>query len=168
MTSAPIWKDIRGYEGRYQVSTDGCVRNSKGKILKPNNKSPRYDTVRLYNGSRTEYEDRLIHRLVAETFIDIPSDCCEVNHIDGDRYNNDVSNLEWVPHKENMLHAVKHGLVDTEKAKAAHRKPVLCSNGKRYASMQDAANDLGLLPSCISSVISGRYKSTGGYRFELC
>lgn len=162
------WRDIRGYEGRYQVSNDGEIRNSKGYILKPNSKSPRYHTVRLYNGGRFHYEDRLVHRLVAETFLEIPDDECEANHIDGNRYNNDVSNLEWVSHKENMLHAVVNDLVNTEKAKAAHRKPVRCSNGKTYRSISDAANDLGLNPSCIGDVVRGRYRTSGGYTFEAC
>lgn len=160
------WRDIRGYEGRYQVSNDGNVRNSRGQILKPNHKTPRYHTVRLYGGSRSEYEDRLVHCLVAENFLDIPDDSYEVNHIDGNRYNNNVTNLEWVSHQENMQHAVRHDLVSTEKAKVAHRKSVKCSNGKVYSSHQEAADDLGVLSSSITAVISGRYKTCGGYTFE--
>ena len=113
------WRDVRGYEGRYQVSTKGRVRNRFGRVLKPNTKSPRYYTVRLYLGRRDEYEDRLIHRLVAETFLVKPSDRHEVNHIDGDRYNNSVENLEWVTHRENMMHAVRAGLVTTKPANKA-------------------------------------------------
>lgn len=168
MANAPEWRNIRGYEGRYQVSSDGRVRNSSGRVLKPIHKTLRYHSVRLYHGGRNEFEDRLIHRLVAETFLGIVGDGYEVNHKDGNRYNNDISNLEWVTHRENMAHAVGHGLVSTEKAKKAHRKPVSCSNGKTYPSVRTAADDLGILPSCISAVLHGRYKTSGGYKFELC
>lgn len=161
------WRDIPGYFGKYQVSDTGLVRNSKGLILKPNSKSPRYHTVRLYCGGRNNFEDRLIHRLVAETFLGYPGDQYEVNHIDGNRYNNDISNLEWITHTENMKHGVRLGLVTTDPAKDAHKKSVRCSNGEVYNSIQEAADELGLLPSCISSVLSGRYKTTGGYTFEL-
>lgn len=161
------WRDIQGYEGRYQISTDGQVRNNRGRVLKPNSKSPRYHTVRLYSGGRDCYEDRLVHRLVAETFLD-RGDGCEVNHIDGDRYNNDVSNLEWVTHRDNMRHAAQHNLVSIEKANAAHRKPVRCSNGIIYSSVNDAAKSLGILDSCISACLHGRYKTAGGYTFEFC
>lgn len=165
--TGPEWRDIRGYEGRYQVSSDGHVRNAKGQILKPNMRTKRYYSVRLY-GSGGEFENRLIHRLVAETFLDYLGEAYEVNHIDGNRYNNDVSNLEWVTHSENMKHAVTHDLVSTEKAKAAHRKPVKCSNGKTYPSTTAASEELGVLPSCISAVLRGRYKTTGGYTFSFC
>lgn len=150
------------------MSSDGRVRNAKGRVLKPNIRCPRYYSVRLYGGSRHEFENRLIHRLVAETFLDCPRDACEVNHIDGNRYNNDASNLEWVSHTENMRHAVKHGLVSVDKTSEAHKKPVCCSNGKTYPSVQAAADELGILPSCISAVLHGRYKTTGGYTFTFC
>lgn len=161
------WRDIFGYEGRYQVSNDGRVRNSRGRILKPNIKSPRYHTVRLYSGGRYDFEDRLIHQLVAETFLEHEPGC-EVNHIDGNRYNNDVSNLEWVSHQENMKHAVRLNLVDTSKACTAHRKPITCSNGKVYSSIREASKELGILESCISACLHGRYRTSGGYTFNFC
>lgn len=161
-----VWKDVSGYDGKYQVSNTGKVRNARGSILKPTGKSDRYHTVRLYRSGKV-FKDWLVHRLVANEFLGMPGDGYEVNHIDGNRYNNNVSNLEWVTHRENMIHAVKHGLVTTQKAKDAHRKPVRCSNGKIYTSIQEAADELGLMASCISSVIRGRYKTTGGYTFEL-
>lgn len=167
MPSAAEWRDVTGFEGRYQVSSDGRVRNSKGHILTPTNKSDRYNCVRLYSGGRKDYVDMLIHRLVAEAFLERPDGDYEVNHIDGNRYNNDVSNLEWVTHRENMRHAVLHRLVDPHKAMEAHRKPVTCSNGITYPSVRAAADALGVLESCISACLSGRYKTTGGYSFRL-
>ena len=58
-----------------------------------------------------EYKEKLVHRLVAETFIPSKKRCKLVNHIDGNRLNNHVSNLEWVTHKQNMRHAKKMRLM---------------------------------------------------------
>lgn len=114
------FEDIKGYEGRYAVSRSGRVysypnrSHKKGKILVVgNNKNYGlgYNTVGLLKDG--VYVKKFVHRLVAETFI--PTDLSykiEVNHIDGDRINNSVENLEWVSHKENMEHALDIGLIE--------------------------------------------------------
>lgn len=115
-----IWKDIQGYEGLYQVSNWGKVKSlthkvkykdgrnitHKGKTLKPRIYNNYYGVV-LYKERNKAY---LIHRLVAETFIKNPLNKKQVNHIDGNRKNNNVSNLEWVTASENQIHAIKTGL----------------------------------------------------------
>lgn len=114
-----VWKPIRCYEGIYEVSNLGHVKRLKTfvehngvygaknkklvkeRILKPVY-SRNYQYVKLCKkGIDTRY---LVHRLVAETFIDNPNNKKEVNHIDGNKQNNRADNLEWCTHKENCKH----------------------------------------------------------------
>ena len=103
------WLPIKNYEGLYEVSDTGLVRNSKGQIrsAKPN-KNVQYLQIDLYKQNIRTH--KYIHRLVAETFIPNPNNLSEINHIDGNKQNNLVSNLEWVSKKENAEHAIRTGL----------------------------------------------------------
>ena len=96
-----IWKPIIGYENLYKINNYGEVLSLRSnKILKPNNNGIGYFIIQLCkNGKRKNY---LIHRLVAEHFLDNPNNLAEVNHKDEDKSNNFVNNLEWCKHKYNM------------------------------------------------------------------
>ena len=105
-----IWKDIKGYEGHYRVSNLSRVsstRRGSEKILKAGINGHGYYTVVLC--LEKNRESRTIHRLVAEAFIPNPENKPQVNHIDSDRKNSVIENLEWVTAKENNRHAVKFG-----------------------------------------------------------
>ena len=95
-----IWKDIKDYNGFYQVSDKGRVRNKNGKILKSwfKNRYLYKDIILTKNGKRKHH---LIHRLVAEAFIPNSDNLKEINHINGIRFWNSVENLEWVTSKQN-------------------------------------------------------------------
>lgn len=103
-----IWKDIEKYEGKYKVSSYGNVKNVRNNKILKFNKSPFYYQVALsVDGARKCIK---IHRLVASAFIKNEHNKPEVNHIDGNRYNNRVENLEWVTAKENSIHSYVNGL----------------------------------------------------------
>lgn len=109
-----IWKDIEGYEGLYQISSLGRVRRIKGgkgtasgRILKSFANSG-YFFVGLYVNSKQKHIG--VHRLVAEAFIPNPDNKSEVNHINGNKHDNRIVNLEWVTPSENMQHAWRTGL----------------------------------------------------------
>ena len=96
-----IWKDIKGYEGRYQVSTQGRVYSYlSDKIIKQQLNCHGYYSVILYN-KYGKAKRESVHRLVALTFIDNPNSFPVVNHKDENRTNNNVNNLEWCTHKYN-------------------------------------------------------------------
>ncbi|MEH4266008.1 NUMOD4 motif-containing HNH endonuclease [Klebsiella aerogenes] len=106
-------KNIPGFEGRYAITSDGRVLSKfKGwQPLRPGTKPGGYLFVGLYaSGSRVAVY-KMVHRLVAEAFIPNPEGKPEVNHKDGDKRNNDVSNLEWVTRSENAIHGVAHDLL---------------------------------------------------------
>ncbi len=102
------WKDIPGYNGDYQSSTLGNVRNKSGKILKQriNKHRSNYKLIRFYGKSPF----LKVHRLIALTFIPNPNNKPEVNHINGNKEDNNIQNLEWVTRKENVNHAKNSGL----------------------------------------------------------
>jgi hypothetical protein len=106
------WKDINGYDGLYLISNFGRVKSLKGcneRILKLSLNKNGYPIVYLSKdcAKKTLY----VHRLVAQSFLEVNSDKLFVNHIDTNKTNNHASNLEWVTPKENTEHAVKHNLM---------------------------------------------------------
>lgn len=119
-----IWKHINGYEQFYMISNLGRVKSiayvheigrdqgrkrkiiQREKILKPWNNGNGYLVVSLNDGNKRK--NRYVHRLVAEHFIDNPNNAPVINHIDYDKNNNRVDNLEWVTQKENTHHSSIH------------------------------------------------------------
>lgn len=93
------WRDIKGYEGLYQVSNLGKVRNKKGKVLKQYRNNKGYPCVHMYKNNK--YKTKNVHRLVAISFIENPNNLPQVNHKDEDKTNNVVTNLEWCTNKYN-------------------------------------------------------------------
>lgn len=136
-----IWKDIKGYEGKYQVSNLGNVKSlqykrlGKERILIPYTSNRGYYTVALSMNSKKTV--RTIHRLVAETFVENVEDLPMVNHIDGNKKNNRAENLEWCTQKYNIRHAWENGLTgvkelrkELETYKKIAEKLAELSNGK--------------------------------------
>ena len=153
---AEIWKDIKGYEGLYQVSNLGKIRN-KYKEIKQQTDNIGYKNVILSKNNKRK--TKKVHRLVAETFIDNANNLPAVNHINGNKSDNKVSNLEWITYKDNSIHAVLNGLIKTKK--------VLCiEKGKTYYSIHEAAKDTNTFNGHIVKVCKGERKTTGGYHWK--
>lgn len=117
-----IWKPIIGYENYYEVSNLGRVRRIKaahgtqiGRILNGMLDSDGYLNVCLTANKNQKWF--LVHRLVAQAFLPNPENKPTVNHIDGNKQNNSVSNLEWCTQKENIAHAWRTGLCSEESRK---------------------------------------------------
>ena len=108
-----MWKTIEGFEN-YKVSNLGNIKitansfSRKEKNLKPLKTKKGYFRVGLYKNKKCHFKS--IHRLVAKCFIDNPENKKQVNHIDGDKSNNAVNNLEWCSYRENMNHAINNNL----------------------------------------------------------
>ena len=153
-----IFKVIEEYP-MYSVSTEGRIRkNSNRKILSPTRKPSGYLQINLVtNDGRRKKE--YVHRLVALTFIDNPNRFPEVNHIDGVRDNNVLSNLEWVTRKENMA-----------KSSWPKKISVYKKNGDivgTFAKIGDACSALGLTDSNVSACLHGKQVTHKGFIFKL-
>lgn len=114
MSTNILWRPVLGFEHRYEVSESGEVRSLSDRRwyhrLTQHKINSRYVVVYCHDPVTGKNNIRLVHRLVAEVHIPNPDKLAEVNHIDGNKLNNAVSNLEWVSREDNKKHAVKHGL----------------------------------------------------------
>lgn len=169
------WKDCKHYEGLYEVSTIGRVKNKKtGKILKQCMESSGYYKVNLYKYGKVKNES--VHRLVALTFIDNPDSKPQVNHIDGDKLNNEVTNLEWATQSENMKHAYDNGLhyiSDYQKQRIRESnitkksKAVRCiETNTIYLSANEAQRQTEISQGSISHCCNGVRNTAGGFHWE--
>lgn len=155
-----IWRDIEGYEGLYQVSNEGRIKDlnyrGKGKevILKGTNQTNgqtnyKRTVVRLCkDGTGKDYK---LHFLVAKTFIPNPNNYKCINHIDGNPLNNNVNNLEWTTQKKNVAHAIDHNLI-IHRIKTIDRETMieLLNNGFNY---DEIAKELGIAKGTVHNYI---------------
>lgn len=184
-----IWKDIKGFEGKYQVSNLGrvrCVgydnvittarsqytRNVSPKIINGQINNFGYRCVELRKGNRFQ-----IHRLVAEAFISNPENKRTVNHKDGNKLNNSVCNLEWATYSENIQHAYDTGLKEGMIGENHHhygrkrglgynaKKVIDTETGRMFECVKDAADHIGVTYKHLSRMLSGARNNTSSIRF---
>lgn len=175
-----VWKNIKGYEGLYQISNLGRIKSLPRNGTKPietikKTTVDKYGYLRVSLSNKNKRKKVLVHRLVAQAFISNPQNKPQVNHIDGNKKNNVLENLEWCTNSENMKHAYKIGLETTEQAiknlgKYAKRgkdnpksKRVLQYDLdgnfiKEWESMNQIERELGYRTQNICSCCQGKYK----------
>lgn len=163
-----MWKDINGFDGKYQISDSGQIRNSKGKILKGYINNKGYQMVHL----RAKGIDKLvsIHTLVATHYIPNPLNLPQVNHKDEVKVNNNASNLEWCTSEYNVNYGTRNKRVSKTKTNNTYNtKQVVCiETGIVYPSTREAERQTGIDNSQISAVCKHKknYKTAGGYHWE--
>lgn len=169
MITDEIWRDIQGYEKLYKISSIGNIRTHKRIVMS----GPKHTSAREYNETDvTIYwtyngykrvalskigitKSFLLHRLVAIAFISNPEGKGFVNHINGIKADNSVSNLEWCTSSENQQHAFKTGLNKITEKMDRSRRVRCITNDRVYPSLTIAAKELNVSMSCIIGVCQG-------------
>lgn len=184
-----IWKDIEGYEGLYQVSNLGRVKSMERYVInhsgvsylihekirkatekKDKNKKQGYMHIALYKNNKGK--NYYVHRLVAEAFIENPENKKTVNHINGNKHDNRVENLEWLTYSENNVHAIEKGLNGTEQRRNKKGSMPVAQYDKDmnliaiYPSMREAERQTGVDCRSIGKGVLKGWKY-GGYTWEL-
>lgn len=165
------WKDVVGYEGLYKVSNLGNVmslRHKKTFIMKPFIQRKGYLQVYLRNNNKSR-NYFLVHRLVAQAFLPNPNNLPQVNHIDEDKTNNRVDNLEWCTNYYNSHYGNHYERISkalTNRNDLSRSIVQFDKNGhfiNEYPSVREAERKTGVCNQNISSVCRGKIKSAGGY-----
>lgn len=174
-----IWKDVKGFEGLYQVSNLGRIKSYAHKVkcrggfrvqpskILTNCFDGNYYHVTLFKTNKRKL--LLVHRIVAMAFLDNHENKRTVNHIDGNKQNNKVDNLEWATYSENIKHAFSTGLNMPHDGGTS--KPILeyDLNGnfvREYKSINDAARVLHISTGNIWSVLNKKTKQIKGRMFK--
>lgn len=181
------WKDIKGYEGLYQISNFGRIKSLKKwngnlyketeRILKPQKNSRGYLRILLSFNNKKYF---FIHRLVAEHFINKPKGCNIVNHLDCNPLNNRVDNLEWTTIQGNIDYMKKLGrnkrttqwiekLRETSRKKYSKKVQGTEINGNNvliYNTIVDVKKD-GFQPSCVSNCCNNISRTHKGYTWKF-
>lgn len=160
------WRKVPGYEN-YEVSNTGKVVNNnfnrKGVRKEMTYKNNRgYLAVSLFRNGNGK--DITVHRLVAQEFIPNPNNLREVNHIDGNKENNNVDNLEWCTREENLEHAKNSGLA----YKRSRSIVAVFPDGSEieYESTEDAVRKTGISQPSIWRSLKGLCKNSKGIIFK--
>lgn len=195
--SAETWRDVEGYEGLYQVSNMGNVKSCKRTVkhlnkygfIEEQRRSERmlkqhptgskgYMHVVLCKGGKTR--TFLVHRLVATAFCDNPNKYEIVDHVDGNKLNNNALNLRWCTHSQNTVYAIELGLVDsaesvkdmyTEEARK-HWADACCvkvirDDGVIYPSISEAARQNVRSLHAVQANIKGETHLCNGHKFRI-
>lgn len=170
-----IWRPIKGYEGLFEISNYGRVK-SLGRWIIYNNGYKHYYkeyVMKLHLSSRgylrvcLQYmkhkESCLVHRLVAEAFIPNPNNLPQVNHIDEDKTNNRVENLEWCDSSYNINYGCRNEKVSDKRSIRVNQYTLDGVFIKKWKSATEASKALGICRAGIQHVLSGKRFKSGGF-----
>lgn len=161
-----IWKPIKGYEGLYEISSTGQIKSlprkkglknghyyiTKEKILKTSMTTTGYRKIELTkNGTK---KSKKVHRLIAKAFIPNEEGKPNINHIDGNQLNNNISNLEWCTQRENIIHAYSIGLRETFNISKEELEEL-------YVGQRKSMREIGDMKNTTATVIQNRIKEYG-------
>jgi hypothetical protein len=159
------WLPIKGYEKRYEVSDLGDVRSTKWttpRKLHPFADAAGYLRVNLYSGTKSSMKMHFIHDLVAEAFIEPKPPGLTVNHKDGVKTNNSVSNLEYLSLSDNLRHAHRTGLINNRgesNGQAKLTEPdvyMICSGLWSGQTVGDTAQSYAVSVSTVCRIWAGK------------
>lgn len=180
-----VWKDIKGYEGFYQVSNLGRVKSLKRKVYAGRGRT-RWQYERIMSDSKTngngykivtlnkksKEKNKYIHRLVAEAFLENPHNYKYINHKDENKFNNCVENLEFCTAQYNCTYNnahVKRGLrfrnnlINSKKIYQLDEENNII---KEYPSAAEAGRQLGITSSSIGACLKGLQQHSAGYKWK--
>jgi len=176
MEEIEIWKDIPGYEGKYQVSNLGNVKSmnymhtKKEHILIKSVQPTGYHTVTFCkNGKAKQY---LVHRIVYQTFAGEIPEGMQVNHIDENKLNNNIDNLNLMTPKENCnwgthIERCSKGMIGKLINNKFRSKKILCVETEIiYPSISEAERQVHINKCNIIGCCKGRYRTAGGYHWK--
>lgn len=153
-----MWKGIPEWETLYAVNENGEVKNLKNnKLIKGDINNAGYARVCLYCKPRKQRFFR--HRLVAELFLDNPDNLPEVNHIDGNKMNNNIENLEWCTRTSNEREARRTGLKEYK----PYRVTFINGELKNYEFTSELAQELGITRRAVLNYLQGKSQGYTNY-----
>lgn len=169
------WRPVVGNHN-YVVSNDGRIRR-RGSIKDHSVHKDKYGYLNIHLYKDGKCQHKKVNRVVAEAFIPNPENKPEVNHIDCNKLNNHVSNLEWNTKKENMKHAKEHGLTSHKPSYGMlgkknpnggrKGKPFrIVETGEVFNTLLECEKAINGNDSCIGDCLNGKQKTHKGYHFE--
>ena len=164
------WRDVAGYEGLYQVSSEGRVKSLERKgckrerILKPKTNRYGYLIVGLYAGGKRKMF--FVHRLVCQAFHDNPENKLDVNHINENKTDNRACNLEWSTRKENCNHGTRNVRMAIAKSRPIAQYTLNGKLLKVWPSTAEVERRAGFDHSAISKAANGNRKTAYGFRWK--
>lgn len=175
-----VWKDVVGYEGYYQVSNlgrcrslDRCInhpisKNGKkmlnGRILSLCKCGSGYLMASFSLDGKRKFE--MVHRIVAKAFLPNPDNLPEINHIDEDKTNNCVDNLEWCTSKYNANYGARNAKAGEKHRKAVVQKDLQGNIIKKWSNLTEACMSCGADASSVGRVCRGKQRTARGFIWE--
>ena len=164
------WKDIKGYEGYYQISNLGRIKSlprdvgsnrcKKETIMKTSIDKDGYEHLVLCKDGKQKHFR--VNRLVAQAFIPNPNNYPVVNHKDENKTNNDVKNLEWCTNEYNHNYGTRNERV----GKSLSKKVICITTGEIFNSMREACRKYNISSGSMTECCQGKRKTAGGYKWE--